>query len=1070
MRCFRCHHANRADAKFCQECGSALVPGPQPGPSPGFEAAPAPAALAGDRRQAAILFADISGYTALCARSDPEQVQAMLGRFFDAMDKVVQAYGGHVFDRAGDAIMAVFGAPKAHGNDAQRAVRAGLEMHAAAAGVLDCEDQALRLHIGIASGEVVVAVIGGGGTAKYSVTGSAVNLAARLDALAASGETLISDALYRLVSAIVAAEAMGECSVKGLAAPVQIWSARSLRIAGAERTPLVGREAELAQLLDTLGAVRRTRTGTTVVVRGVAGIGKSRLVEELQAHAKRQGWDVPLGQVLDFGVAKHQDAIARVLKAVLEVPDSIDALARRAAVQQAIEHGLVGGDEELFVNELLDVEQPHALKAIFDAMDHKTHMRRSSEAIAAILERVAALRPLAVTIEDVHWASAEQLRHLAALAQAAARSPMLLVLTSRIEAESSGSAWIRSLAGTAVIAIDLAPLGRAESHRLARDLVGAPNEFASKCIERAEGNPFFLGQLLRAGPGSGETGVPPTVQSLVLERMDGLANPDRLALQAASVLGKRFSLEDLRAVGDDPEYLCDALLAADMIRPEGLDYLFAHALIQEAVYASMLKSARRTLHRHCAEWFGDREPVLKAEHLDRAEDPDAAQAYLAASRQEADRFRFDSALALAERGSALASLPDASCALALLRGELLRETGRSKESIVALRSAVDLAQQDAQRCRAWMGVAAGHRITGELVLAMEALERAQSIAEKLELVAECSRIHHTRGNLYFAEGKVEECHLEHQQALTLAQRSQNAECELHALGGMADAHYAQGRMLSALSHFRRCVEISAERAWIGVETSNRCMVAICLWFGGALGEGIEELQHACADAQRIGVVPVQIFALDTLAILLSEAGRFDETEDACMRGLALARPAGSRRYESLLLWNLAAVSLARGERDDALRHLGTALDLARQTGLGSLGPAILGRMARAARSVSERSEALRGGEALLEQPCLAHAHIGFYRDAIEATVAAGEWEQALRYADALEVFVRAEPLPWALLVAARARALREAAGNPREATSSGRLQQVRNSVVAAGWGSALAAIDRALATESDCQR
>ena len=1050
MQCSRCRHENGGEAKFCQECGAGLTLN---------GVAPPPAAIAGDRRQVAVLFADISGYTAQCARSDPEQIQAMLGRFFDAMDHVVEAYGGRVFDRAGDAVMAVFGAPKAHGNDAQRAIRAGLDMHAAAAGLSDCDGEPLRLHIGVASGEVVAAMISGGGKAKYSVTGDAVNLAARLDALASAGETLISDALYRTVAAVVDAQAMGVCVVKGFSAPVAVWKVRALRAAPAERSPFVGRQEELAQILGALDRVRATQTGSIIFVRGDAGIGKSRLVAELRARANLQGFDVPFGQVLDFGVGKGQDAVPTVLKAVLEVPLPDDEPARRFSVQRAIEHGLIAGDEELFINDLLDVEQPPALKAIFDALDNATRWRRSGETLAAVLQRVAARRPLLVTIEDLHWASAELLRHLATLALAAAQSPIILVLTSRDDAASVDGSWLAHVPGSPVITLDLAPLRQQEAQLLARELVEEWSEFALQCIERAEGNPLFLEELLRGMPASAEPRVPPTIQSLILERMDRLSPQNRVALQAASVLGKRFSEKDLRAVAAEPEYRCDALVGAELIRADGMNYAFAHALIQEAVYSSTLKSRRRELHRRCAQWFGEGEPVLHAEHLDRAADPEAAQAYLVASRQEAGRFRFDAALRLVERGTELASTQTVGCALALLQGEMLRETGQSKESIVAFRRALDLADEDRQRCRAWMGIAAGHRVTGEIALAMEALSHAQPIAEQLGLAVECSRIHHTRGNLHFAQGDVQSCAAEHRQALDLAQNSQNAECEVHALGGMADAHYAQGRMLTALTYFRRCVKIAAEHGWIGIETSNRCMVAVCLWYQSALDEATQELRRACADAQRIGVVPAQILALDTLAILLSEAGRFDETEEVCMRGLALARPAGSRRYESLLLWNLSTVYLARGDLDEARKHLEVALDLARQTGLGSLGPAIYGRLARAAPGPIERAEALLNGAALLKEPCLAHAPLLFYRDAIEATIAAGDWDQTLGYVAALEEFVRAEPLPWALLIVARARALTDAATGADHRQAMGRLRQLREEVAAAGWGCALAAVD-----------
>jgi len=205
LRCPRCACENRVDAKFCNDCGAALID---------------PVPPDGDRRQATVLFVDISGYTEQCLSHDPEHVQAMLGRFFGAMDGVVHAYDGRVIDRAGDAVMAVFGAPQAHGNDAERAIRAAFDMHEAAGRLEDCDGQPLRLHIGIASGEVVASDIGGDSTSKYSITGATVNLAARLDSLAGSGETIISDALYRSVSGMLVAQPFAGSKVKGFAKPV----------------------------------------------------------------------------------------------------------------------------------------------------------------------------------------------------------------------------------------------------------------------------------------------------------------------------------------------------------------------------------------------------------------------------------------------------------------------------------------------------------------------------------------------------------------------------------------------------------------------------------------------------------------------------------------------------------------------------------------------------------------------------------------------------------------------------------------------------------------------------------
>lgn len=1068
--CLGCGFALPAAAKFCHECGVATATGQSaddPRRAPSATPATTITAAAGERRQAAIVFADIVGYTRQCSGHDPEQIEVMLGGFFATMDRVVEAYGGTVFDRAGDAVMAVFGAPVAHGNDAQRAIRASIDMHATAARLLDCDGQPLRLHIGIASGEVVASAIHGEGSSKYSVTGDPVNLAARLDALAEPGQTLISDALYRMVGDAVDAVGLGERAVKGLAAPMLVWQVLALRTARTQRLAFIGRQAELAQLVGALDAVRATGSGVTIVVRGDAGIGKTRLLEETRSRAVEQGFATVAGQVLDFGVGKGQGAVAVLLKALLEVAPPEDESARRVALQRALASELVAADEEVFVRELLDLELPPTLKAAFDALDNPTRVRRSCSTLAAVVRRAAALRPLLVCIEDVHWASADLLRHLAALAADAAHAPMTLLLTSRIDGDCLDKAWRASIHGSPMLTLDLAPLRPQEALLLARSLIDASSRFALQCIERAEGNPLFLEQLLLATRESEAGNVPPTIQSLVLERMDHLPPDARIALQAAAVIGKRFSLADLRAIGGDPDADCAALVSADLVRIEGRDHQFAHALIQEAVYSSTLKSRRRELHLRAAQWFGQTEPVLRAEHLDRADDPQATQAYLAAAHRQFERFRYDAALGLVQHGlaraGALNATPDMVCALTLLRGDLLREMGRSTESIAAFSAAVALATQDTPACcHAWMGVAAGHRITGEFPQAMQALSQAQPVAERLGLDEQLSRIHHTRGNLHFAQGGVQACETQHRLALECARRCGSAECEAHALSGLGDAHYAQGRMRTALEQFRRCVQMCAEHGWVRIEIPNRCMVAFCLLFCNRTGEAMQEARRASEDAQRIGMVPNRVFSLVSLGQTYLEAGRFDDVEQTCAAVLPLARQAGHRRFEINGLDLLARVRVHQGLGDEALQHAHSAFELARQTGLGFAGAWLCGLTARAAPSAQERSRALQQGEELLEQPSVAHNHLWFYKDAIETCVNAGDWDAVLRYADALETFVSAEPLPWALLVAERGRALERLARGADRPAALQRLRVTRESVVASGANWALEGIDTAL--------
>jgi class 3 adenylate cyclase/tetratricopeptide (TPR) repeat protein len=1019
-------------------------------------------ALQGERRQATILAADISNYTALCSRMDAEQVQALLDRVYARTDNIIAAFGGHVIDHAGDGVLAVFGAPVAHGDDPERAVRAALELHAAVAQVSDPSGEPIALHIGMAAGEVVAAVMRGGVQPKYAVTGDAVNLAARLSSLARSGETFVSESLYRSLSQKLGAHSLGETMVKGFAAPVQVWRVLGWRAAEPQRSPFVGRQLELRQLTGVLEAARDTGCGTAVAVRGEPGIGKSRLVEELQGRAHAGGFACHVGRAMDFGVGRAQDALSAILLDILGAGVAADEHARRAVVQRGLQQGLIAADHEAMIDDLLELEQRPELRAVFDAMDNATRSRRSTQALLSLVGWAAQRQPRLLVVEDIHWASPVLLTYLAALTTLARQAPMILVMTTRFEGDPLDKQWRAATHGSPLLTIDLGPLLPAEARTLAAGLIEA-SRLAEDCIERAEGNPLFLEQLVRNARESHAEQIPATIQSLVLARMDRLAPQDKAALQAASIIGKRFALETLRRLIDDDSYRCDRLLASDLVRPEGTDFLFAHALIQEGVYSSLLHSRRRELHRKAAQLYAHHEPVVHAEHLDRAEDPGAARAYLDAAADLARKFRYEAALRLAERGVELAADDPVRCALAMLRGDLLRETGRSQESIAAFHQAVELAAEPGERCHAWMGIAGGHRITGDFPPAMDALAQAQPIAERLGLVVECSKIHHTRGNLYFAQGEVERCAAEHRAALEFAERAGDAECEAQALSGLGDALYAQGRMLTALDYFRRCVEQAQRADLLRVEVPNRAMIAHCLQYRLEIDAAAKEAYSACEVAQRAGLVQNEMFIQETLGVILVGAGRYEEGETALQRSLALARAAGARRYQSADLYCLALRRLAQGRREEANEHLREALDLARQTGMGFLGPAVFGGLARAAGDALERGQALREGERLLRDRCLAHCHLWFYRDAIEATLECGEWDATLHYCRALEEFVSAEPLPWAQLLIRRGRVLAAFGRGERSASVQGELQSVRDEALNAGLVSAVPALEAALA-------
>jgi class 3 adenylate cyclase/tetratricopeptide (TPR) repeat protein len=989
---------------------------------------PAPAESApnrGERRQVTALFADIVGYTALIRELGAEEIHELSARFFETVDHLIDDHGGSVDKHIGDCVMAVFGAPVAHGNDTERAVRTALAIRDAMPELSILLGRPVGVHIGIAGGQVVASRTGSVIRRQYEVTGETVNLAARLTEAAKSGEILVSETVWHALADRLEGKEASDLTVKGFANPVRAWRVFDLRPAvAADGPPLVGRHAELNQFKAILRACRKTGRGQAVYVRGEAGIGKTRLVEEFQSEAKTAGFECHAGLVLDFGAGAERDAIRAVVRGLLNLDIFSDAECARAAAAAALSRGLVEAEQLVFLNDLLDIPQPRELLALYDAMDNGSRVRGKRRTLAEVVERTSRQRPRLLTVEDVHWADRSTLAHLAELTAVVAECPAVLIMTSRSEGDPLDQAWQSRTRSAPLTTIDLGPLRREEALTMAEALLHTLDELVSRCVERAAGNPLFLEQLLRhAKDNARGGGVPGSVQSLVQARMDRLDPADKQALQAASVLGQRFGTEMLGFVLDRPDYTPEHLIAHRFVRPQGEAVLFVHALVRDAVYDTLLKSRRRALHRRAAECFSGRDPVLYAEHLDRADDPEAPRAYLSAARSRAAEYRHEAAIQLVERGRALAVERADRFALACLHGDLLHDLGAIPTAESAYRSALDAAESCAERCRGWIGLAALKRVTDDLEGAFADLGRAEVEAVEQGLLAEQARIHFLRGNLFFPRGAVENCLREHQQTLELARQTGSAELEAMALGGLGDAECLRGRMLSARDHFRHCVELSRQHGFGGIEVANWPMLAFTRWFAddasGALGEALAAIEAAVRVGHRRAEIIAQHVAYSCRHALRDLDGAWGHVE----RALTLSRTLRARRFEAQALAFRGELNRLAGRRSDALADVGEALSISRETGMAYMGPCILAVLALVTDDPRVRDEALIEGQALLAAGAPSYNHFLFRRDAIEACLEMGAWDRVESHAAALEDFARPEPTPWTDYIAARGQAL-----------------------------------------------
>ncbi|MCW2964402.1 MAG: hypothetical protein JWO17_1654 [Actinomycetia bacterium] len=543
MVCTSCRTDNVADAKFCKECGAALVDALPPREQ---------------RRTVTVLFCDLTGSTAMGEELDPERLRVVLAGYFERMKAIIERHGGTVEKFVGDAVMAVFGVPVLHEDDALRAVRAAAGMREA------LPELGLRGRIGVMTGEVVT------GTEERLATGDAVNVAARLEQAAAPGDVLIGRPTFELVGQAAEVVAVEPLALKGKAEPVPAY--RLLRVL--EEPPrrhegrFVGRGREWAVLGEAWQRVREARRPELVTVVGDAGIGKSRLVSELVASVDAQ---VARGRCLPYGEGITYWPVVEVLKQLDVTPaDAIAATSIRSLL----------GEEEL-----------------------TTSADELAWAFRKTLEQAAANRPLVVVFDDIQWAEETFLDLIEHVALLAADAQLLLVCIARPEVVERRPAW--------PVTVRLAPLGDGDVDELFP--AELPDGLRARIKRSAGGNPLFVTEMLAmTDEAGGEVSVPPTLQALLAARLDRLEPSERSVLERGAVEGEIFHRGAVQTL--DPERTqvttrLAALVRKELIQPDkalfaGEDgFRFRHLLIRDAAYNGLPKAVRADLHERFAAWL-----------------------------------------------------------------------------------------------------------------------------------------------------------------------------------------------------------------------------------------------------------------------------------------------------------------------------------------------------------------------------------------------------------------------------------------------------------------------------------
>ncbi|MFN0116505.1 MAG: hypothetical protein ACKVPY_17685, partial [Paracoccaceae bacterium] len=649
-------------------------------------------------------------------------------------------------------------------------------------------------------------------------------------------------------------------------------------------------------------------------------------------------------------------------------------------------------------------------------------------------------------IEDLHWASPAQRELLAAFLAASASVRCFFLTTSRQEGDPCFAPGPGALSPATLL--ELGPLPDADARELAAGLFSGDEGVVSELVGRSGGHPLFLEHLLRFSLSEGTQRVPDSVRGVVLAGVDRLDRAAKGLLQAASVLGQWGSLDALEAIvgrrvaleGSGQRYL---------VQSGAGEFRFSHALVRDAIHETLLESTRRGLHAKAAARFEGRDSALFAQHLDHAGDARAAAAYLAAAAEAFDRVAYDRAGDLARSGLAAGAEGGTSAALGLLHGRTLQARGRMAEAIEALTRTIEAAADPADRARAEIALAGALRVVERPDEARALLEAAEGRIAGGEAWRELSELWHLRGNLHFPRGEIAACRAAHRRALDFAEKAGSVGHVARALGGIGDAEYAAGRLLSAHEVFSRAVALAEANGLPDIVASTKNMAVLARVLAGPVAGLDGEIEAAVGAARRIGQARGEVVALHGAMWVRLIDGRVEGIAPFFERAQALAEGIGARRFMAENLAFLGEGRRIAGDLAGARAALEEALAISRQTGMGYIGAMILGYLALATPDEPERRAALIAeGEALVRAHSLPHNAMILYASAIECALEDGAPGEVRRLSEALRAAFAEEPIPFAEYVLTAAalrlrvgegergeglrRALREAAARGRE--------------------------------------
>ena len=945
IQCTSCGSPIPADARFCPSCGH-----------------PVAFAQPEERRIVTVLFADLVGFTSLAERMDPEQVKRLIDACFERLVEVVLEFGGKVDKLLGDGMLVLFGAPVAHEDDPERAVRAALRMQDCLAQYVATSALAgsgdIRMRIGINTGEVLVGTLAG---TDYTAMGDVVNTASRLQAEAPSGGVLVGEVTHGLTSHTFRYEPAGQLQPRGREQSMTAWLAMEatappgMRRRRRREVGIFGRQPELAVADAALHLVIDNGRGVLLHLNGENGVGKSRLVDEVIQRARDHGEvSVLEGACVPYGEANVWWPLAMALSNYLDLDTSVPIdIARDAALQRSQQMFPSIGDND--IERLVDVFT-HLLgyPSPIDRLDAANARNTIHQTVAMVLEARSQRGPMVLSIDDVHWADPVLLDLLEHLVTSLSRHAFLLVTAMR---PGTDVAWPPRSDRSNVVAITLQPLSRSDTEALATALLGeAPRDeqLLTALYDRSGGNPLFLLELVAlTEAGGGHRELPDSLRTLIAARLDQLTPEQRQMVENAAVLGTSGSITGLEKFGTElgQGFSLDVLHELDdlgLMEVRGRRWEFRSESVRDAAYQTLTKAARA--QRHAG----------------------VAKAMRSMTGQLEDRAHHTaSAAELVQELGAVANVPagivDDAVRLLTAAADRALDAGSLRMAVRHASRALDLTGQHPiapeERAHLYLVRADAYTDQRNFEAAGSDIDALTEIADELDDVALQAEALRLRGSLSHVAGRIEDARRELGQAVDLLRHEQHPALLAQALrirgfiemfgGSLVDAEWFFGEadgLYQSLADERGLAYIEQHRAWIA-------------FLSGDLQVARERLTHAADIHNRLGDRNGTGWAFGLLAFVEFFEGRFAEAESLAEIVGAEAAQRGDMWAASMMNTLMADLRLWQGKLDDAADYAEKARSKFKQLNdkfglVQSLAPLIraqvaLGRSAAAQRTAEE---------------------------------------------------------------------------------------------------------------------